>query len=113
MKKRIFPLVLVIVIILGTGANAAITSFTIAPELSYTGTTADCGLYVRTQGKQINATLELWHGTSLINSWSSSGFGTLQLSKTATVCTGQMYTLRACVTIDGVQQPPVECHKTC
>ena len=70
MRNRVLPalLSLVLVVCLGTGAAEA-RALKAVPQLSFTGTTAECSVNIREFGKRIEATMELWEGRTLLDSW--------------------------------------------
>ena len=104
MKKRIaivilvFALVSMFTIPAFAAAKAARASLT----FSINGTTATCKLKVTDMGKYIDATMELWQGSTFITSWSASGYSSVSLSETYTVTSGLTYTLKGYGTSGGV-----------
>ena len=104
MKKRMMFAVLVVLLSFRfhTTANAKKMAPVVTPTLSFSGTTANCSVSITEIGKPINATLQLWHGNTLIKSWSGNGTNHLIISGTCKVMRGQSYTLKASGTINGL-----------
>lgn len=116
MKKT---LALTIVIIMLTSmiplATAAATSRTpfIYPTLTFSGTTATCGLAVSAEKTdRITATVTLYNGSSVIARWMPSAVGSLAFVDTATVSKNATYTLTAQVYINSVAQVPASTTRT-
>ena len=74
----------------------------VVPELSFTGTTANCSVSIKDRGKYINATLELWQGSTMVDSWSQSGYSSVTISGTHVCISGVTYTLKVSGTSGGV-----------
>ena len=103
MRKRILALTLAAVLLLTVPAQAAMQSATSIPSLTFDGTEATCELkVVRETGDEIEATLTLWRGSTMLASWSKEGTSYVRISQTKTVTKGYTYTLKADVTINGV-----------
>jgi hypothetical protein len=101
--KRILLTIVLISIIAGSSmVNAAVSAITVTPTLTFSGTTAHCSVSIIEIGKNIEATLELWQGTTLVDSWSSSATSYLVISKNHSAISGLSYTLKVSGTIDGV-----------
>lgn len=116
MKKRIFPIVLLLALLLSTQAFAASPRIiTIRPAISFSGTTANCRVTVSGNHgtDQIKATVILWDGNKVIESWYPTGTGSLLFSDTATVTKGKTYKLSVDVTIDNVEYDTVSVNGTC
>lgn len=64
-------------------------------------------------GKVIDATMDLWCGNTLIDSWSGSSTSRLILSGTHNVVSGQKYTLTVSGNINGVTFDGPSISKTC
>ena len=103
MKRRIVPFVLVLILAISlcTTAFAAARASRVTPNLSFSGTTANCKVTITEFGKEINATLELWCGKTLIDSWSDSATSRLTISESHRVVSGKTYTLKVTGTIGG------------
>lgn len=116
MKKSLVSMVLVVsmLVLLGGKAMAAETRATTAkPTLSFEGTTATCQVNITAVGKQITATLELWQGNTLIESWDGTAATRLIISETCTVTSGKTYTLKVSGTIGGVAFEETSVSATC
>ena len=104
MKKRFFVLVLVIVFLLAIPTQAATQTIVFVPVLSFDGLEAVCELNVLGDtGDEIEVTLSLWRGSTRLATWSKEGTTYLRVSETKTVSKGYTYTLKADVTINGVE----------
>lgn len=102
MKKRFVPLFFVFVLILSLSANAAEPRANLViPNLSFEDTTANCSVTITAPGKAIKATMNLWYGNQLVDSWSGTATSALFLSGSAQAVDGRMYTLTVVGTIDG------------
>lgn len=73
---------------------------TARPILSFNGSTANCEVSVTAYG-DIDITLSLWQGSTLIDSWSGSGFGSVSMSESCSVTKGKNYTLTVSGTAGG------------
>jgi len=103
MKKRGIALFLALLLVFSISANAAQTRDQRASlSLSFSGTTANCSVYVVEPGVNITAVLSLWNGSTLVDSWSGSGATALVVSGSCPVVKGQTYTLKVTGTINGV-----------
>ena len=103
MRKRILALTLAVVLLLTVPAQAAMQSATSIPSLTFDGTEATCELKVVGEtGDEIEATLSLWRGSTMLATWSKEGTSYVRISQTKTVTKGYTYTLKADVTINGV-----------
>lgn len=118
MSKRISILLTMVVLLVSLAIPVqAVSTYanTMSHSLSFTNTTANCGLTVVAEkaNYSISATLKLYQGNTLIASWSASGTGMLVMNKTKNVTKGKSYTLIANVTIAGQQKPPLSITRTC
>ena len=97
---------LVMLLLLSTSVSAAgisIKSVSITPSLTFNGTTANCKATVRDAGKTINVTMELWCGSSLLDTWTNSGTNKVTVSGTYSgVQHGTTYTLKVYGTANGI-----------
>lgn len=84
----------------------------VTTELQFSGLTASCKGTIVGSGS-IEATLELWRGSTKLESWSDSGTGYLQISETYSVSHGVSYTLKLTGTIGGVAFPESSVTKVC
>ena len=103
MRKRILALTLAVVLLLTVPAQAAVQLISFSPVLTFDGTEATCELKVVGEtGDEIEATLSLWRGSTMLATWSKEGTSYVRISQTKTVTKGYTYTLKADVTINGV-----------
>lgn len=114
MKKWVIPVALAVICLLTISVNAADSRINnITPVLSFNGTTANCEVEVYALGNSIDATMELWSGSSLVASWHKSGASIVLLNGSCTVTKGKTYTLKTYGTIDGVRFTGPSVSKTC
>lgn len=108
MKKRYVPLLMMLIVLLLTPANAQTERIaTQYAQLTFNGTVARCDVDITTSNLKgnISAVIELRDGNSCINSWEVSGTGILHFSdSTTTVVRGRSYKLTVEYTIDGIPQ---------
>ena len=72
MKKWVIPLLLILSLTLTISVHALEPKISlVTPKLSFDGTTANCEVSINELGKEINATLELWCGSTLMDSWTN------------------------------------------
>ncbi len=69
------------------------------PTLAFSGTTALCEFKIVNVGKAISVTMELWNGTTLVDSWTKTGVSVVSLSEECAVVSGRTYTLKASGTV--------------
>lgn len=112
MKKRIILLLLVFAMALSIMANAAVQSAQATPRLTFSNTIATCEVVVWGAGT-IDATMELWYGSTLVDSWSGSSNSRLTLTGTHRVVSGRTYTLTVSGTINGAAFTGTPVSKTC
>ncbi|MDO4812839.1 MAG: hypothetical protein Q3995_04890 [Eubacteriales bacterium] len=113
MKKRLISLLFVFVMVMSLTANAAIQATQVRPTLSFSGTKATCEVTVVDSGKSIDATMELWCGSTLVDSWSGSSSSLLTLTGDHDVVSGCTYTLTVSGTVNGVAFTGTPVSKTC
>ena len=115
MRKRIICMMLLITMAFVIPANAASTrAISVVPDIEFDGTKATCSVRIigdRTTDK-IEATMELRQGSKLIDDWSASGNGFLEISKTATVARNTTYTLTVEYSVNGDSKTPVSISRT-
>lgn len=99
--KKVITLTIILILLFSTMVYAA-TNAVGTPVLSFSGTTATCRITVIQSGNPINVTLSLYQGSTLVDSWSKSGTGTVKIKETTTVNHGGTYRLEASGTINGV-----------
>lgn len=116
MKKIALLLAIILLVAAPLTVQAATPRLiNISPELSFTGTTANCYVLVAADhiSQEIEATIKLWHGTTCLETWYASGNGYLSWRDTATVTRGNTYRLSVDVTIDDEALDQVYINKTC
>lgn len=113
MKKRLISLLFVFAVVMSLMANAAIQATQVRPTLTFSGTTATCGVTVMDSGKAIDATMELWYGSTLVDSWSGAATSRLTLTGTHSVVSGRTYTLTVSGTVGGIAFTGTPISKTC
>lgn len=116
MKKPIWlTLLLLLALMLPITAQAAPRYPKVAPSISFSGTTATCKVSVRgdSTSDSISLTAKLWKGSECIATWTASGTGTLNFSKTKTVEKGSTYKLTADATVNGTKLPTASATGTC
>lgn len=114
MKKiSVFCLLLVFCSLLALPVSAATNTIHIAPALSFSDSTADCSAIVSYTGKEIDATMELWCGTTLVAVWFSSGTNYVSISGSASIITGRTYTLKVYGTANGISFEAVPVSRSC
>lgn len=103
MKKHIISTVLVLSLLFNLCATATATTYAtpIRPTLSISGSTASCRVSIFESGKEIKATLELWCGSTLLDTWSGSATSRLIITGSHAVTSGKTYMLKVLGTIDG------------
>ncbi len=115
MTRRIISCILAVVLILSLGIStfAAVQAVITSPKLTFSGTTANCSATVTAAGSYICATLELYCGGSLVDSWSENGNNRVNPAGTATVVSGNTYTLIVSGTAGGAPFSSTPVTKTC
>ena len=103
MKTRFKVIALLLLLGILSSTAMAATRADQTPFLSFSGTTANCSVSIKALGKYIDATLELWQGSTLVDSWHNTGNNKVYISGTHSNCTpGVTYTLTVTGTIGGV-----------
>ncbi len=115
--KRILPIVLSIVMLFSTCAFASSSNVSGprgvgSPTLTASGNTATCGCRITFSGQEIDATMELWQGSTLVASWQDTGTGRVDFYETVTIVRGLTYTLTVSGTVDGISFTPRSITKT-
>lgn len=116
MKKRVFLLIAMIVLVLTVSVQALETrTINNKPNLSFSGMTACCSTVCTGEGgsDQVDATLTLYQGSNYIDSWSGSGKGRISVSGNSTVKSGKTYTLTLTYSINGAKRSSVSTTSTC
>lgn len=103
MKKRIIPLLLIVVLLLSTTVFAVDPRTAIGtPSLSFNNEKANCtfAYTAETLSSKIAVTMRLYRGLTLVDSWSASGYGYVSLNKNAPASKGATYQLTVNVSIN-------------
>lgn len=111
-NKRLLLLLFVFAMVMSLTANAAIQFAQTRSTLTFSGTTATCKAVISGVGT-IDATMELWYGSTLVDSWSDTATNRLTLTGTHTVVSGRTYTLTVSGTVNGVAFTGTPVTKTC
>ena len=112
--KRIVAIILLLVFAIGTSTSFATTMASRRDlTLSFSGTTAQCDLTVTESGKTIDATMELWQGSTKLATWNKSKKSTVSIDETYDVISGVSYTLKAYGTINGSSFNMTSITRTC
>jgi len=110
--KRFIAILLAFVLMtaMSFSSLAAVNAAQVSMALNFQGTTAMCSATILDPNKYINATLELWWGTTLIDSWPGSGTTSVSISGSHAVVHGRTYTLKVTGTIGGasINVDPIE-----
>lgn len=116
MKRCTTIWVLILTLILQIPAHAISphTDF-ISPTLSFDGTKATCGIYVRASAStdEVSVILELRGEEGLVGYWTDISEGRSTIKKTVNVIQGNSYSLTATVRINGVLQASAPVSGTC
>jgi len=116
MNRRILAVVAVMLVFSCIVASAA-TPYALGanPTLSFDGEVAEC--YVECRGRstsdKIEATLTLYQGSRVVDSWNDSGRGSVTISETCDVESGVTYRLAVAWSVNDVEQLTVGVTKTC
>lgn len=115
MKKIAFLLAIVLVISTPLTVSAATYALSIRPQLSFSGTTANCGVTVvgNTMSEHIEVEMKLMHGSTCVATWFADSYGYVVMKETTGVTKGQTYELVVAVTVNGVSKTPVTHSGTC
>ena len=114
MKRKVIGMTAVLLLMLSITANA-VQMRALSPRvtLSFNGTTANCSATVTDAGKELDVTLQLWHGNVLIDSWPASGTGMVFVQGSSKVIKGETYTLIVTGTSDGKSFSSTPFSRTC
>lgn len=115
MRKIAFLLAVILVISAPLTVSAATYALTIRPQLSFSGTTANCGVTVvgNTMSEHIEVEMKLMRGSICVDSWYADSYGYVVMKETATVTKGQTYEVVVTVTVNDVEYTPVTQAGTC
>lgn len=110
MKKRIFSLALLAVMLLSLTAQAVEPRATVnRPSLTISGTTATCEVDYKSANTTdtVKVTLALWCGDNIVDSWTETGTGRVVMSETCKVVKGNTYDLVMMPVVNGVAKSTV------
>lgn len=115
MKKRVFFVALMSLIILIAPAHATARMIYAQPFISFKGNTATCNVTINvdSQKDKVVAEIELWQGDNFVTSWEDSSTGTLRFEERAQVVSGKTYTLKVTFTVNGGPQHSTSASGTC
>ncbi|MFV0241048.1 MAG: hypothetical protein ACK5H4_13535 [Lacrimispora sphenoides] len=116
MKKSILGIVFLLIMTFSMSAQAAeIQAIRSRPSISFSGTTATCSVDCKSGNSkdEISATLTLWRGNTLVDSWSDSGMGRVIISEQCAVKKGQSYKLTLSYSVNGQAQSSVSVTGKC
>lgn len=115
MKKATIALLLLVMLILPVSAQAPQRAVSASPYISFSGTTATCSVnvYSGSRTDSISLTAKLYQGSDCIATWTDSGTGHLNFSRTKRVQKGKTYKLTADITINGEALDTVSATGTC
>lgn len=114
MKKRILPVIVILLFSLSMSAHALEQRASTVPVLTFLGTTAYCYAdCIVEDGDTVDATLTLYQGRSYVDSWNGSGQGSVFFSGSCTAQSGKSYRLVLTWSINGQTQPSVTVTGTC
>lgn len=113
--KRYLSIIIAVALVLSISCYAVSTrAVDVYPSLTYNGTQATCKATIMGQSTtdSIAATMYLYRGSTLIDSWSASGTGILRMEENATVSRNKTYTLTVYYSVNGIAQDPVTISRT-
>lgn len=117
MMKRFFALFLALSLLLSVSVLAVEARAVMPrPVLSFSGSTATCAVRVSADSSRDEIEIDVYlymNGTTLVESWSDSGYGEIDFEETCTVTRRKTYRLTVVATINGEEQPPVSVTATC
>lgn len=115
MKKRMLLLLLALVLGLQICASAVEPKYlTVTPSISFSGSTATCSVYVEEtdDNAYIVVTMKLWADNRVLQTWTKTGLGEVELIRTASATKGETYTLEVSVMVNGISKPTRSVTKT-
>ena len=116
MARKFLAVLLVVLLAFPINAQAAAPrAITAAPTISYSGTTATCTatIVAGNSTDAIQATLTLYHGTSITTRWTASGQGYLITSRDVAVIRGWTYRLEVEYFVNGQRMTTATVEKEC
>ena len=116
MNRRILA-VIAVMLVFSCAVASAVTPYALRanPTLSFHGGEAECYVVCRGENAsdRIEATLTLYQGSRVIDSWSKSGRESVTISETCDVESGVTYRLAVEWSVNDVDQLTVGVTKTC
>ena len=116
MNRRILTVVAVMLVFSCVVASAA-TPYSLGtkPILSFNREVAECSVVCEGEKStdRIEATLTLYQGSQVVDSWSDSGRGSVTISESCDVESGVTYRLAVAWSVNDVDQLTVGVTKTC
>lgn len=103
MLKKVIVMVLAVSMLLSVAIYAAEARVSYIPTLTFSQSTANCSVVISSPGSYIEATLSLWCGNSLIDSWEDSGEDYIWIDESCAVTRRKNYTLVVSGTVDGIE----------
>lgn len=116
MKKHVFPLTVLLLLMFTVSAQAAVLGAASAnPILKFDDTTAVCSVNYRAANSndQVKVTLTLYQGNTYVDSWSGSGIYQVSVSGECEVKSGKSYKLVMTHSVNGITKPAVTVSNTC
>ena len=116
MKKRIFTMVMLFVLMLSMSVQAAENRIVRAtPSLQFDGTTALCSIDCKSGNvdDELVVTLTLFRGNTRLNTWTESGTRRVTFTEEHDAESGKEYKLVLSFSVNGVAQSSVTVKKTC
>lgn len=119
MKKRVVTFVMAIALAVGAtlcstaAAGIETRAIQIRPALTFNGTTATCEVLVVSGTDDLDVTMTLKRGNTVLDSWSESGTGYVLMTEHYTVTKGVTYTLQISGTRNGVPFEAQPVTRTC
>lgn len=103
MKKILSALLLLAALALPVSAQSPQRAVRATPNISFSNATATCSVSVYGENKtdRISLTAKLYQGDACIATWTDSGTGYLNFSRSKRVQKGKSYKLTADVTVNG------------
>lgn len=115
MRKYICMVMLLVALLIPLSVQAAPCSPKAMPSISFNGTTAICSVAINSSSltDSISLTAKLYQGSDCIATWTDSGTGYLNFSRSKRVQKGKTYKLIADVTINGEALDTASATGTC
>ena len=115
MKKKLLAILTLSALVLAMTISAFAAERrapSISVRLAFDGTTAECTAIITSVGDEIDATMQLKRGSTVLKTWTGDGTNVVNLYGEHGVTKGVTYTLVVSGTIDGVPFSESE-SKTC